>query len=115
MPEVPAAPPNSRFFARIDRFTCECPSCGFIIIAQLDSSGHKSRSDEAARVRRRPRRARDVTYNALTQRLACPRCRKVYQAGLILYPVVERSKKALVPSDAQPDPRQLLAIRQQSG
>jgi uncharacterized C2H2 Zn-finger protein len=115
MPHVPTVPPSSRFFARIDRFTCECPSCGLVIVAQLDATRHRSRDDETNRVRRRPRRAREVTYNALTQRLACPRCRKVYQIGLMAYPVVPRSKKAVEPSDTIPSPRQFLAIRQQAG
>lgn len=108
MPHVSTPPPGDRFFAQVDRFTCECPSCGRLIHAQLDYR-RGGRGKEARR--RRPRRAEERTYNPYTQRLACPGCHKTYQVGLLLYPVVERSWRALAPSDTVPTPRQQLAIR----
>jgi hypothetical protein len=33
MPRLPQHPPHERFFARLDRFECECPHCGTVMLS----------------------------------------------------------------------------------
>ena len=77
MPTVPHMPPASRFFARLDKFECACPSCGRLIFNGLDA-------------------------RQLPKRLRCPWCFAVFIAGLLLYPVRPGTPR---PTDAPPDAR----------
>lgn len=112
MPRLPQLPSAFRLFARIDRFTTECPACGQLISAHFDR--------QIGRVRRALMRRRQATgstadpgmqYNPLTSRLTCPQCGRVWGVGLLLYPVVPRSPPSQ-PYDQRPTWKQLLSLRQ---
>ena len=106
-----------RFFARVDRFTCECPRCGQLIQAHFDRSSGISVGEVRRKEAQRKTiklRGRHLTYNPLTSRLTCPRCRRLFAVGLLLYPVQERSRQQQ-PQDTQPTYKQLLALRQLQG
>lgn len=101
-----------RFFARIDRFTCECPRCGQLIIAHFDRKVGEIRKQQAQR--KRPARGLHLTYNPLTSRLTCPSCTRVFAVGLLLYPVSAHHPGAM-PVDSRPSWQQLLTLRQEAG
>lgn len=106
MPHVPKMPPGTRFFARIDRFHCECPSCGSLIVAAKDP-GEKGRN--LARLRRKL-----TTYNPITAVLYCPHCRKSYGVGLVLWPMHRGSSPTRIPTDHQPTRRQMRELATKS-
>lgn len=116
MPRPPRLPLDTlRLFARIDRFTCECPRCGQIIQAHFDRPISQVRRKLAQRVReKRNHGGQRLTYNPLTSRLTCPSCRRIFGVGLLLYPVGERAQSRQ-PYDTQPTYRQLAALRQLGG
>jgi hypothetical protein len=116
MPHVPAAPPADRFFARIDKFECECPSCGRLISSALDKRNPTRATAEARQLQARTnKRIWDSVWNPHSQRLACPWCRKSFVAGLLLYPVKPHGGR---PLDAPPDvaltSRELAVMRQRA-
>jgi hypothetical protein len=112
-PRVPRVPPDTlRFFARIDRFTCECPRCGQIIQAHFDRAIGQIRREQAEN--KRPARGLRMTYNPLSSRLTCPQCRRTFGVGLLLYPVHPRAT-GRQPVDTRPTYQQLMDIRQQAG
>jgi len=111
MPRPDHAPDGVRFFARVDRFVCECPACGHLIHAYFDHPA-KVRRQEAQR--KRPSAPRRHVYNPLTSRVCCPLCRRIWAVGLILYPVARRAPSKQ-PTDQKPTYRQLLALRQYAG
>lgn len=97
-----------RFFARLDRFTCECPRCGYLIAADWNGVARGlSRGG-------RPERARKSTYNPISSRITCPACRKSFGAGLLLYEIAPRTH-ASQPADQTPTWKQLLTMREQGG
>lgn len=103
MPHEPTAPEGIRFFGRIDKFHCECPCCGCIIVARGDM---KLRDQRAAAMHRR-----EFTYNPITSLLYCPRCRRGFGVGLLLWSMSPGGVKK-VPADQQPTLEQLYALRQ---
>jgi hypothetical protein len=112
MPRVPTLPAGTlRLFARIDRFTCECPRCQQLIVAHFDKPIGQVRRRLATK---KHSGGEHLTYNPLTSRLRCPRCRRTFGVGLLLYPVHERSQPQQ-PYDTQPTYRQLIALRQLAG
>jgi hypothetical protein len=111
MPRSPRLDAAGRFFARLDRFVCECPRCGHLIHAYFDQPAGSVRKDLRQGI---PLRGRERTYNPLTSRLTCPACRKTWAAGLLLYPVARR-KAARQPADQKPTEAQLLQLRQYAG
>lgn len=117
MPRIPALPPNTlRLYARLDRFTTECPRCGEILRANLHHIGQVRRA-EAKRSRpttRDPGNPNVQVYNPLTQRLICPQCRRTFVVGLLIYPVEPRAQPEQ-PYDTQPSWKQLLRERQLTG
>ena len=108
MPHVPRMPPASRFFARLDRFECACPSCGRLIFNGLDARQLPQRlrqlSWQRAAAKQHPRNKSvlKLSWNPLTQRLRCPWCFQVFIAGLLLHPVRPGVPR---PADAPPDAR----------
>lgn len=131
---TPTMPPADRLFARIDRFECECPSCGRIIspyrgkitgavLDPLDPPQEKpSRLRDKSRYTRNspdapPKRIGDLmikslVYNPVTQRVCCPWCKAVYVAGVVLYPVPSGSQASLyAPPDVEPNARQRQQLR----
>ena len=117
MPRTSAMPPATRFFARIDLFECECPNCG-VVISTYNNAGVPRRLHTLSGVRmatkENPNRPDLVgmVWNALTQRLRCPRCHAVYIAGLLLYS--QRQGAGMpqdAPYDAMPTARQRLEMR----
>lgn len=121
MPRPPNLPPD-RFFARVDRFVCECPFCGVIIHANFaeklsriqQQQVQRQRTKRALELGRSPDRGRALQFNPLTSRLCCPSCRKVWAVGLVLYPVAGQ-KAGRQPEDQRPTWQQLLELRQLAG
>lgn len=110
MPRPPRLPaePGGRFFARVDRFVCECPACGQLIHAYFDQKR------QVVGRGRKPQRARAVVYNPITSRLTCPWCRRTWGVGLILYPLAPR-RASRQPRDQRPSLAQLLELRRRGG
>ena len=112
-------PPADRFFARIDKFECECPSCGRLLFStDRPPKSRRSRSRLRGDIREAPRRPSvwDLVWNPLTQRLRCPWCDVPYLVGLVLYPVKHGARRpAKAPPDTIPNKRQLLELRRRTG
>src|SRR5262245_11613887 len=114
MPTIYALPSSTRFFARLERFQCACPSCGRLLTSQQDqghlskhllAEGAKPTRQTTPAYRRRARTitaARQLTWNPFTQRLTCPWCRACFVAGLLLYPVGQSGRGADAPPDTVP-------------
>jgi hypothetical protein len=105
MPHTPTAPPGTRFFGRIDRFHCECPSCGTIIVAHKDttiSSQHRAFKQRRA-----------TQYNPITSVVYCPGCRRSFGVGLVLWPY-RRGPHQAIPADHQPTRREMRQLAQYS-
>lgn len=115
----PLTVPATRFFARVDRFTCECPACGFVIAVGLQEAPGLARRAQTRRltgrkgVRVTPKKARQQVWNPLTSRVSCSKCGRTWAVGLVLYPVAERVISRQ-PLDTKPTWRQLLDIRQRA-
>lgn len=120
MPRLPALPENQRFFARIDRFTLECPRCGQISQAHFDRAVSMVRRQQANQHRPDSTRhtgnkgGKRLIYNPLTSRFQCPACGRVFGVGLLLYPVAHRVASRQ-PVDTRPTYQQLMDIRRLSG
>lgn len=120
MPRPPTLPPD-RFFARVDRFVCECPRCGLVIQVNWaqdtgdarELSWRRERRGRASQIRVKGDRSHDLIYNPLTSRLTCPACRVSFGIGLVAYPLVRRAPSRQ-PSDQKPTWQQMLALRQRS-
>ena len=126
MPHQPTAPPGISIFARIDRFHCECPTCGALVVAEVDPRRSRKRDILAQRAnleapqpgRRRRQTARAFAranrlhpYNAYLQTLTCPYCERVYVAGLLLWTLQPGSWVKRPPADAIPTRRHLAQLR----
>lgn len=121
MPHARTSPPADRFFARLDRFECECPHCGKLIYSAMDRRAHTVRMQALRRRQKdrlspRSRRLRHAVWNPCTQRLACPWCGKVYVAGLLLYPGPSSPRQPLEPPpDVVPTAREIAVSRLKAG
>jgi uncharacterized C2H2 Zn-finger protein len=121
MPRTTTAPPSDRFFARLDKFECECPHCGKLIYTAMDRRAHTVRQQTlskrmAVRLTPESRRLYDSVWNPCTQRLKCPSCGKVYMAGLLLFSVPPGLKNIIdPPPDVLPDAREVAQSRQKAG
>lgn len=110
MPRRPVVLPADRFFARLDKFECECPSCGSIIFA-----GRTPRTRSAARLQPDSPSVWKLTYNPNSQRLRCPHCNLTYIVGLLAYPVPHHRRSLEAPPDTVPTSRQWMEMRKQGG
>lgn len=122
MPYVPTVPSADRFFARLDAFECECPSCGRLIFCSLNKHSLGVQLQNLAHLRRdaqhmpKARRIWELVWNPHSQRLACPWCGRSYIAGLMLYPVRPHAQRPLdAPPDTVPGPRELAQLRRKAG
>jgi len=104
MPHSPTAPAGTRFFARIDKFHCECPACGALIIAHKDGAIGMQHSSF--------KRRRATQYNPMTSVLYCPKCRTAFGIGLLAWPIRSGSGKHRIPADHQPTRRELRQLAQ---
>ena len=111
--------PADRFFARLEKFQCACPSCGRLLTSHQDQgnlSQHLLAAGQAlpsAKYRKRMRTVKSIqylTWNPFTQRLTCPWCNRAFVAGLILYPV---KPGGLRPQDPPPDVEPTIRERQE--
>lgn len=94
-----------RFFARVLTFDCECPTCGAILRATGGGLGVGDRVSRA-------HREQGAIWNVVTGRLRCPSCRRLYVAGLLLYPVdVHNGRQIRPPEDRVPSALQRAALR----
>lgn len=66
----------------------------------LLADGEKQTTPKYRKRARTVTAATQLTWNQFTQRLRCPWCRKVFVAGLLLYPVT--SPVNIEPADVQP-------------
>jgi hypothetical protein len=110
MPSAPTTPPHDRFFARLERFQCACPSCGRVLLSTQDqgtlskhllADGEKPPSQKYLKRARTVKAAQQLVWNPYTQRLTCPWCRTAYVAGLLLFPT-PGGKQADAPPDTRP-------------
>jgi len=121
MPHVPSMPPNNRFFARLDRFECECPSCGELLFTMHDARRHPGwrhtnhRRRALAAEKPRSPSIRDMVFNPVTQRLRCPFCRSTYAVGIVAYPIHPGGYLREEPSDTRPTKRQRMEMRRAAG
>ena len=122
MPDIPRIPPGRRCFARIDRFECECPSCGRLIFAGIDKSflpkrlADASRARAAAKQRPRAESVLRLFWNPYTQRLCCPWCDHVYTLGLLFYPVKTKGRRITRPApDTEPTAAEVAEMRRLAG
>lgn len=136
MPHEPTAPPGIPIFARVDRFHCECPTCGALIVGDVDPRRSQKRDILAKRAnlesphapggrrrqsapggrrrqtsRERARQNRQYPYNAYLQTLTCPYCDRVYVVGLLLWTLQRGSWMKQAPADTIPTRRQLAQLR----
>jgi len=122
MPRVSAMPPSSRFWARLDRFECECPSCGQVMTPGTDDRRAPKRLATIGRrrgaARHNPKRSSvdALVWNPYSQRVKCMYCHCCFHAGLVLYPVRNGMYRIRVPpEDTVPDKRQALELRRAQG
>lgn len=127
MPQQPTAPLGIRFFARLDRFHCECPSCTALIVADLDPRRSRQRDILAQRATRRRHKPGETSrqrvtadsahpYNPFTAVLTCPSCGRVWQAGLLLWSLPSGTRTPWqAPPDTKPTRRQLAQLRAYAG
>jgi hypothetical protein len=89
----------SRFFARPESFTLECPHCGII---------YRVRS-----------RIKTASWNPATSRFRCEGaqgCGRTYLIGLVAWPIIQAPFVASqTPEDQVPHPRQLAQMRKEGG
>jgi len=121
MPRVPRLPPATRMYARLDRFACECPSCGQLI----ESAYEPVKAQRLAKLSRRrqvaageptSRSVRKLRWNPALQRLRCPHCGVVYMVGLLLFQVASNAYGRLVaPSDVRMTPADRRLVRARGG
>lgn len=104
MPHQLSPPPGTRFFARLDKFHCECPACGTLIIAHKDGGLNR---DRRAFTRRRL-----TQYNPITSTLYCHHCRRAFGVGLILWPLSRGGGAKRIPEDHRPTRRQIHDLAQ---
>lgn len=79
-----------RFFARVVRFTAECPHCGLV----LDSAD---------------------CYDVRTARFKCHGCDWTYVIGLLAWPAPKGLGAGRLPDDQIPGPRELAQLRADGG
>jgi len=92
----------TRFFARIERATLECPRCGYVY--QISS------------------RVPSATWDPMTARFTCTNrtsgssCGKTYILGVVAWPIIPAPKVAsATPRDQVPNERQLVQLRKEGG
>lgn len=88
----------TRFFARPESFTLECPRCGLVYRVQV---GKKA-----------------THWDPTTSLFRCTAksgCNKVYLIGLLAWPVSPRAWIRGMPKDQVPHPRQLAQMRREGG
>lgn len=88
----------TRFFARLDSFTMECPRCGKVYQIRVDqkSSG----------------------WDPTTGRWRCSKvksCNRTYILGIVAWPVYQHVGDPATPEDQVPSPRQLAELRREGG
>jgi hypothetical protein len=94
-PRVQAA---TRFFARPESFTLECPRCGQIYQIRYGQ--------------------RQACWDPTISTFKCTNktgCDKVYIIGLVAWPVSPRAWIKSIPRDQVPHPRQLAQLRKEGG
>lgn len=110
MPRQPSAPPGAgRIFARIDRFDVECPDCGKVIAGGLTG---RARLTAQKRIRTSGQIKQATAYNPVTSTLRCPFCGRLYQVGLILWPLHRSTRGWSIPQDQRPTTDQMRQLRQ---
>lgn len=121
MPEIPRMLPSRRCYARIDRFECECPSCGRLIFAGVDQKylpkrlQDRTRARAAAKQRPMAESVLRMFWNPYTQRMECPWCEKVYTLGVVIYSVPNRGPRVTPAPDIEPTPAEVAEMRRLAG
>ncbi len=89
---------STRFFARVERATLECPRCGTVY--------------------RFSDRIPSAVFNPTTARFTCNHtgCKRTYVLGLVAWPVTATPGVASAPPEDQvPDERELAQLRREGG
>ena len=122
MPRIPRQLPADRCFARVDRFQCECPACGQLIVPSkrqkplpLEKRTIAEQRASLASTTADGFSARRMVYNPHTQRLRCPSCSATYIVGLLLFPYRRHGLPADAPIDARPTRRERLEMARLGG
>lgn len=122
MARASGPPPADRFWARVDRFECACPSCGKLILPEhqrpyLPARLHGMTAQRnIARDEPANRSVRKMIYNPYTQLLRCPWCEERFVAGLLLFPLKKGSRRPLeAPLDAEPTRSERLEMTRLGG
>lgn len=90
----------TRFFARPQRFTLECPHCGLVYICNSNA----------------PKQAAHWERNTSTFRcLGETGCERAYLIGIVAWPVSSRAHIKGKPRDQVPGPRELAQLRAEGG
>lgn len=88
----------TRFFARVERATLECPRCGSVY--QISA------------------RTKSANFDPMTARFHCTTdgCKRTYVIGIVAWPIIPAPKVAsATPRDQVPNERQLAALRKEGG
>ena len=88
----------TRYFARPESYTHECPHCGLVYQIRLGRN--------------------DSFWDHTTSLFKCTAkggCQKVYVMGLVAWPVSSRAWIKSIPRDQVPHPRQLAQLRKEGG
>ena len=121
MPRIPRMIPADRCFARIDRFECECPDCGRLILParqgrKLPPRLERSIGDQRDVARSQPAVGERLVYNPHTQLVRCTSCGRSYVVGLVLFPLRRGASRPVdAPIDAEPTRAQRLAMTRLAG
>ena len=91
---------GSRFYAVITAGRMECPSCGHL--NTWDSRSHSREGEQSSRY-----------WDAVSSRLRCRKCRKVFSLGLIAWS--DHTQAGDLPPDQVGEIRQLAELRQRAG
>jgi hypothetical protein len=88
----------TRFFARPESFTLECPRCGRIYVIRL---GKKNPCWDHTR--------------SIFECVGLGGCSKSYIVGIVAWPIAKNARVAGFPRDQIPNERQLAQMRQEGG
>ncbi len=90
----------TRFFARVQSFTAECPHCGAVAAVRA-ANQHGSTTP--------------AIYDARTARWTCRDCGRTFVIGLLAWPCPRGDGAQAPPDDQIPGPRQLAQLRSDGG
>lgn len=94
----------TRFFARLESFSLECPACGDVYVIRQGATRKKGAKSDA--------------WDSITGRFTCTNkeCGRHYVLGILAWPIIAAPRVATAtPEDQVPGPRQLTQLRKEGG